>query len=87
MNKLLTEQVYSPIKDLDIRKNVDESLIWKTCFKKEEFTDKLLKQYKTAYIYTIKFDGTVPVQVSKIKKIKYNDRRKSKGTTNKTKTE
>lgn len=58
---MLVEQVYSPILDEDIHKHLKESPIWAKCYKKEEAPDGCHK-------YTIKFDGLIPIQVTKIEK-------------------
>lgn len=64
--KLVDEQVFSPVYDVDIKKHLNESEIWKNAFKKEELTKEVLAKYPRMYEYTIKFDGLKPVQVSGI---------------------
>ena len=60
---MTTEKVYSPIFDKDIRKNVNNSPIWKTAHHADEIGE--VKGPLTEY--TIKFEGTKPVQVNNIK--------------------
>ncbi len=67
---MTTENVFSPIKDNGIEKNVINSTIWKNCYKEEELTDEIKEGNLSMYRYTIKFDGLKPVQVTNVKKIK-----------------
>lgn len=60
---MIVEQVYSNIWDENIKKDVNNSPIWKECFKNED------KPENVKYKYTIKFDGLIPVQVTKIQKL------------------
>lgn len=60
---MVIEQVYSNIWDENIKKDVNNSPIWQECFKNED------KPRDVKYKYTIKFDGLVPVQVTKIQKL------------------
>jgi hypothetical protein len=64
---MITENVYSPIFDSNIKKDVVNSPIWGNCYKEEEVTNVL----KSAGLwrYTIKFNNTTPVQVTNIKNI------------------
>jgi hypothetical protein len=59
---MITEKVYSPIEDKNIHTNLNNSPIWKECHKEEEVGDVR----KPLWIYWIKFDGTTPIQVTKI---------------------
>ena len=52
------EDVFSPILDENIRKNVTTSPIWKECHHREELDD-----VAGMWLYTINFQGLVPVQV------------------------
>ncbi len=65
--KLVDEKVFSPIHDADIAKNIGGSPIWGNCFKAEELTKDVLDKNPGMYEYRIKFHGTVPVQVTKIR--------------------
>lgn len=60
---MVTEQVYSNIWDENISDHLDISPIWKECFKDED------KPENVKYRYTIKFEGVLPVQVTKITKL------------------
>lgn len=62
---LLTEIVWSPIKDTS-KKDIKKSPIWKQCYKDEEMTKEITSITETWYRYEVKFDGLVPVQVTKI---------------------
>lgn len=71
--KLITENVYSSIDDDFIKQNLKKSPIFKNCHKEEEFKANkkgILKTHTKMFCYTIKFDGTVPVQLTKVEKIK-----------------
>lgn len=58
-----TVKVYSPILDTNIRKNLGNSLIWdKVYHEDEEMPDGPIHEYH------FKFEGTVPVQVTKVPK-------------------
>ena len=67
---MITEKVFSIFEDKKIRNNISESPIWKQCYKEEEVTNELIDRYNGIYIYTIKFNGLIPKQVTKIKKIR-----------------
>lgn len=55
---MITEYIYSPIEDKDIKNNLQNSPIWKEAYKLDEsFPDKKM------YFYKIRFDGLTPVQV------------------------
>ena len=60
---MTTEEVFSPIEDKGIKKNLNTSPIWKDCYKKDEQFPKV-----QMYRYVIKFDGLKPVQVLKVQK-------------------
>lgn len=64
---MITEKVFSPINDEKIRINLNGSPIWKNCYRQEEITGEVLRKYNNIlYIYSIKFDGLTPIQVTKI---------------------
>ena len=52
------EDVFSPIHDKDIRKNLETSPIWKEAHHQEE-----LDEVSGMWLYTINFHGLTPVQV------------------------
>lgn len=64
---MITEIVMSPIKDPNIKKNLNESPIWKNCYRKDEMTDEIRKKHEVWVEYHIKFDGLKPTQVIKVK--------------------
>ena len=66
---LKEEKVYSPVNDVDIKKHLKESHIWKLCYKSEELTKDVLKKHTVMYEYTVKFDGLTPVQVTNVKSL------------------
>jgi hypothetical protein len=61
---MITEQVYSPINDPNIKTNLETSPIWKDCYKEGEVKPKGI-----LYKYSIKFNGLKPIQVVKIQQI------------------
>jgi len=67
--KLITENVWSAIKDTD-KSNINNSPIWSKCYKDEEMDDETKSLNNTWYRYTVKFDGPKPVQVTGMKTIK-----------------
>ena len=64
---MITENVYSPVFDSNIKKELNNSPIWKECYKEEELTNSL--RNKGLWCYTIKFDDTRPIQVTNVKSI------------------
>jgi hypothetical protein len=63
---MITEKVYSPINDGNIKKNLNGSPIWKNCYKEEDLNREVLSKHNIMYVYTIKFDGVTPKQVTKV---------------------
>ncbi len=61
------EAVFSPIFDKNIAKNVVNSPIWSKSLHYEDVTEADLK--KGGYVYTIYFDGTLPVSVTSVTKV------------------
>lgn len=63
------EKVYSPVKDGNIRKNLNDSPIWKNCFHKDDLDENpgIMRKYPEMIEYSIKFDGLKPVQVVNVK--------------------
>jgi len=68
MEKLNDVTVYSFVEDKDIKKDINNSPIWKSAIHEDEFVNVQIKD-KPLFQYKMKFDGLKPVQVSKIKKI------------------
>jgi len=67
---MITEVIYSVIKD-DF-KNIDDSPVWKDCYREDEMCAEIYNLYPNEnwYIYHIKFDNTKPIQLTKFKTIK-----------------
>lgn len=69
-DKLITEKVYSPINDkIVVKNNISKSPIWKNCYKENELID-VLDKHQSMYCYTVKFDGTTPIQLVKFERVK-----------------
>lgn len=77
---MITEKVYSPIEDRNIKTNLINSPIWKECHKEEELSEV----NKPVWCYWIKFDGRTPVQVTKIEspvqRQQRNDKKRKRNT-------
>jgi len=70
MSTLKEHKVFSTVRDKNIKSDIANSKIWQECYTEEEvMNDDNLKK-KTFWVYTIKFNGTKPVQLTKVKKIK-----------------
>lgn len=63
-----TIKVYSPIDDKKIKTDLNNSPIWKSAYHAEELSGAKLK-HAEMYEYSIKFDGTKPVQFNGVKKL------------------
>ena len=63
---MITEIVWSPIKDMD-KKNINNSPIWKQCWKDGEQTEEDWRITDTWYRYTVKFDGLKAVHCTNMK--------------------
>jgi len=61
-------KVYSPVDDKDIRTNLNNSPIWKQAYHSDEYKEAM-KKYAHMFEYSIKFDGTKPIQVTNILKV------------------
>lgn len=65
---MVVVNVYSPIDDKSIEKNLTNSPIWANCYHEDEL--ELAKtKHKNLICYRIKFDGVSPVQVTKVIKL------------------
>jgi len=51
-------------------KDVKNAPFWKECYHKDEVSDEMLKSGKQWYEYHIKFENTVPVQLTKTNKLR-----------------
>jgi len=60
--------VYSAVEDKKIKTDINNSPIWKKAYTEEEYLDNT-RRYPVWFKYTFKFDGTKPVQLTKMKKI------------------
>ena len=72
MEKAILEvvKVYSPVEDREIRNNLNNSPIWKKAYHDDEYVNAMKeKNLSTMFEYSIKFNGTKPVQVTGVKKI------------------
>lgn len=69
-SNVVLEQVYSPIDDPKIKNDIKGSKIWGTCYKKEEVTTEVLNKHPRMFVYSIKFEGVEPFQVTKIDTVK-----------------
>ena len=63
---MLKVKVYSPVFDKNIQRDINNSPIWKEAY----HADEIGEVKKPLTEYTIKFDGLVPIQVTKIKNLK-----------------
>jgi len=65
---MITEEVWTPIKHEG--KDLKNSPIWAKCYKPEEVDAEIRKTWNEWYVYTIKFDGLIPIQITKVRKLK-----------------
>jgi hypothetical protein len=65
---MTTEKVYSFILDKFIKHNIAKSPIWKNCYHESDNKEPLT-HYSKYYIYSIKFEGLKPIQVTKVEQI------------------
>lgn len=63
-----TVKVYSKIEDKNIKKNLNDSPIWKEAIHEDELAD-VQEKGTPLFEYSIKFDGLKPVQANSIKKL------------------
>ena len=64
-----TVKVYSPIEDKEIKKNLKDSTIWKSAYHVDDLILSL-NTHANMYEYLIKFEGTKPIQCTKVSKYK-----------------
>jgi hypothetical protein len=64
-----TIKVYSPIEDKNIKKDLNNSPIWKKAIHPDEINE-LKEKHNSIWEYSIKFDGLTPTQVVKISRFK-----------------
>ena len=63
---MTTENIYSLIEDRNIQDNIKHSGIWNHAYTEEEYKKFRDETSKKWFKYTIKFDGLVPTQCTKI---------------------
>ena len=63
---MTTEIVYSPVQDKNIKNDIKNSPIWKKCYHENEITDEIRMKHHEWYVYHVKFDGLLPIQITKI---------------------
>lgn len=73
---MITEKVYSPVKDERVKNSISNSPIWKQCYKEEDLTQEVLDRHDVIHVYTVKFEGVTPVQVTKISQLSLKERDK-----------
>lgn len=71
---MIVEKVYSPIKDDAIKANLTSSPVWHYCYKESDITKEVLDKHDTLYIYTVKFEGLIPFQVTKVSEMSVKER-------------
>jgi hypothetical protein len=64
---MIVEKVLSPIKDDKINSHLKDSEIWKKAYHPEEVTDEIRAKHPSWYEYTIKFENTTPIQMTKMR--------------------
>jgi len=60
--------IYSPINDPQIKTELQNSPIWNKAYTEEEYRSNS-QRYQMWFIYSIKFDGLKPKQVTNVKKV------------------
>ena len=63
------EVVVSHIKDPHFQNHFNDTEIWKNSYHLEDFTPEIRATKSVWYSYTVKFDGTRPMQVTKFTQI------------------
>jgi hypothetical protein len=66
-SEVVKEVVWTPTKH--VGKDLKNSPLWDGCFREDEMTPDIQRSNKKWYVYTIKFDGLVPIQITKTKEI------------------
>ena len=62
-------KVFSPVEDKEIKKNLKDSPIWRNAYHADELVAGLTK-HSTMFEYVMKFDGTKPIQCTKVSRYK-----------------
>ena len=68
MKTLKVENIVSKIHDKNIKKNLQDSSIWKDCKHFNELSEEE-KSSKKFFCYKVKFDGLTPIQVMNVNPI------------------
>ena len=66
---MTTEVVLSPIKDEKMNSHITESEVWKNAYHVDEVTEEVRAKHNRWYEYTVRFEGTTAIQVTKFKEI------------------
>jgi len=61
-------KVYSPVEDKAIRENLNDSPIWKKAYHAEDLP-RIQATNRVVFEYSIKFDGTKPIQLTNVKRL------------------
>jgi len=62
-------KVYSTIEDKNIKKNLNDSPVWKKAIHSDDLND-VEEKHNIIWEYDIKFDGLKPIMVTKINRYK-----------------
>jgi len=65
---MINEVILSTIEN--VGKDIANAPFWKECYHKDEVTEEMLSNGKQWYEYHIKFENTVPIQLTKTNKLK-----------------
>ena len=66
-SEVIKEVVWTPAKH--VGKDLQNSPLWKGCYREDEMTPEIQNTKNKWYIYTIKFSGLIPTQITKTKEI------------------
>jgi hypothetical protein len=64
---MITQDVWSPVRDDNFSKNLNDSPVWKNCYHEEEVTHEVKATSPKWYVYSVKFEGVKPIMVTKVK--------------------
>lgn len=70
--KSIIETVISSVYDDKIQNHITESPIWLRAYHESEMTNEIYQKSDSWYKYSIKFNGLIPMQCTKIEKFKLN---------------
>lgn len=66
---MTNEIIISPVKDEKMNSHLNESKVWEKAYTLEEWTDKVRGMHPAWWKYHIKFNGLIPIQMTKFKKL------------------